>query len=115
MGKLSTHALDTAHGHPANGLGLTLRRQNEDGSWEQLTQTTTNDDGRTDGPLLEGDALTEATYEITFEVGAYFCARGVDCPFLEDVPIRFRVFDPAQGYHVPILCSPWSFSTYRGS
>jgi len=106
MGRLTTHVLDTAAGRPAPGVPVTLRR---DGA--VVAETATNADGRTDAPLAEGAALVPGTYEITFAVGAYFDGHG----FLGDVPVRFRIDDADQHYHVPLLCSPWSYSTYRGS
>lgn len=118
MPRLSTHVLDTAHGRPAAGVALTLSRIAPDGTRTELKRTATNADGRTDQPLLSGDHLAVGTYEITFEAGDYFRAMGValpDPPFVDVVPLRFGVADPAGHYHVPLLVSPWSFSTYRGS
>ena len=77
--------------------------------------TRTNADGRTDAPLLDAAAMAVGTYEIVFHVREYFIARGVECDFLDIVPIRFRITDAAAGYHVPLLCTPWAFNTYRGS
>lgn len=104
MGRLTTHVLDTAAGRPAGGVAITLRR---DGA--VVAETATNADGRTDAPLAE--ELVPGTYEITFAVGDYFAGAG----FLADVPVRFRVDDAGASYHVPLLCSPWSYATYRGS
>ena len=118
MPRLSTHVLDTAHGCPAAGVGVILARVASDGKREELRRTVTNADGRTDQPLLQGDEVEPGTYEITFEAGAYFRARGVALPepaFVDVVPIRFGIADPQGQYHVPLLVSPWSFSTYRGS
>ena len=109
MGKLTTHVLDTAHGRPAAGMRVELLK---DGT--TLLSTVTNADGRCDAPLLEGDALVPGTYELHFHVAAYFTELGVNCPFLDIVPVRFRV-DPGKSYHVPLVCSPWAYSTYRGS
>ncbi len=109
MGRLTTHVLDTAKGKPGAGISIELHRL-EDGREKFLGRTVTNSDGRTDGPLLEGDALVAGLYQLTFSVGEYF---GVG--FLDTVPLRFRIDDPAAHYHVPLLCSPWSYSTYRGS
>lgn len=111
-GALSTHVLDTANGRPAAGVRVTLFRGSE-----RLASTTTNADGRTDAPLLAGDAFTAGTYRIEFAVGDYFAsiANGDARNFLDVVPIVFVVVEPAKGYHVPLLCSPWSYSTYRGS
>jgi len=113
-GKLTTHVLDTATGRPAAGLTITLHRPADDAPLHQLV---TNDDGRAPAPLLEGDALQPGTYELRFAVGDYFAQT--DHPdahrFLGVVPIVFCVDDPEAHYHVPLLVSPWSYSTYRGS
>jgi 5-hydroxyisourate hydrolase len=110
--------LDTARGRPAAGLGVQLARVDEaTGQREVLRTTRTNADGRTDVPLLEGNDLGVGVYEIVFDVGAYFRDAGTaaDPPFLGRVPIRFGIADPGAHYHVPLLASPWSYSTYRGS
>jgi 5-hydroxyisourate hydrolase len=112
---LTTHVLDTAAGRPAAGLRLQLFRLDlsSDGR-ELLKEATTNADGRTDAPLL--DEPVAGVYEISFEVGEYFAGEGVpDPPFLGRVPVRFGIADPSSHYHVPLLVSPWSYSTYRGS
>lgn len=117
MGRLSTHVLDTAHGRPAAGMRFTLSRRDGE-NWQVLRSGVTNADGRTDEPLLTGDAVQAGSYEIAFDVAVYFRAQGValpDPPFLDTVPIRFAISDAAQNYHVPLLVSPWSYSTYRGS
>ncbi len=108
MGKLSTHVLDTANGRPAAGMKIELRRAP---SGEVIKTLTTNNDGRTDEPVLGPEEIVEGDYELTFHVGAYFG----EAKFLDLVPVRFRIADAAQNYHVPLLCSPWSYSTYRGS
>lgn len=114
-GSLTVHALDTALGRPAAGLPLSLFRvgnvvRTQLGSWH------TNEDGRCDTPLLAGDALTVGTYEIEFNVGAWREKTGAtDAGFYDLIPIRFRVTDPAAHYHVPLLVSPYGYSTYRGS
>jgi 5-hydroxyisourate hydrolase len=108
-GRLTTHVLDTASGRPAAGIPIALARLDGDGR-EELAEVTTNADGRTDGPLLADGDLLPGTYELTFSVGAYF-GRG----FLDRVPVRFRIKDADEHYHVPLLVSPWSYSTYRGS
>jgi 5-hydroxyisourate hydrolase len=117
MGHLSTHVLDTAAGKPAAGVVIELRRVAENGTGETLASATTNSDGRTDAPLLEGDALAPGTYELVFAVGAYFTSIGMgpERLFLDRVPVRFRVSEPAAKYHVPLLITPWSYTTYRGS
>ncbi len=108
-GRLTTHVLDTASGRPAAGVEIELARLDGDRR-EVLGTTTTNDDGRTDAPLLEAD-LAAGEYELTFAVGPYFGGDG----FLDRVPVRFTIADADAHYHVPLLVSPWSYSTYRGS
>jgi 5-hydroxyisourate hydrolase len=118
MGRLSTHVLDTVNGRPAAGVRITLDRLASDGSRRRLADATTNADGRTDQPLLSGDALEPGTYELSFAIGAYFRSLGATLPepaFLDIVPLRFGIADPQGHYHVPLLASPWSYSTYRGS
>jgi len=110
VGKLTTHVLDTASGRP--GAGITVELFSLDGGKQVLLSTVrTNADGRTDAPLLEGERLRAGTYQLVFHVGAYFRSQG----FLDLVPIRFVIADAAVHYHVPLLCSPWSYTTYRGS
>jgi 5-hydroxyisourate hydrolase len=115
MGKLTTHALDTYHGRPASGLSLELFRLDAGQGRMLLAGTQTNADGRVDAPLLEGDALIAGEYELVFMVRDYFASRGVESPFLDRIPVGFTVFDASQNYHVPLLFTPWSYSTYRGS
>ena len=124
MGKLSTHVLDTAHGTPAAGVSIRLVRV-EAGVEEELCRVETNADGRTAEPLLTGDALRAGTYELHFDVGTYFAGRTTGTSatdtappgsgFLGVVTVRFTVTRPAENYHVPLLVSPWSYTTYRGS
>jgi len=117
MSRLSTHVLDTANGKPAAGVSLTLYRITPAGR-EQVVATRTNADGRTDAPLLAGSAMTVGVYEIDFEAGAYFRGLGLALPdpaFVDRVTLRFGIADPQGHYHVPLLASPWSYSTYRGS
>ena len=115
MPSLTTHVLDTSNGHPGHGMRIELYRI--DGKKrEPLRQVTTNDDGRTPGPLLDEEGVT-GEFELVFFVGDYFRARGAelpDPPFLELVPIRFGMAEEAH-YHVPLLVSPFGYSTYRGS
>lgn len=112
MGKLSTHVLDTMQGKPAKHVACRLWRLTGDRR-ELLVETRTNEDGRCDKPLLEGDALRMGTYELDFAIGDYF---GLAEPrFLDVVTVRFGIADPAQNYHVPLVATPWSYSTYRGS
>ena len=115
--KLSTHVLDTAHGCPAAGMKIEL--WSFDGEERTLITTAkTNADGRTEIPLLDADEMKAGHYEIVFHVGDYFAAKSANLPkirFLDKVPVRFGIADAGAGYHVPLLCSPWSYSTYRGS
>ncbi len=117
MGRLSTHVLDTVNGKPAAGVAIELFAI-EGTQRRSVIRTRTNGDGRTDAPLMIGDAFRAGTYELIFEVGAYFRSLGTvtaDPPFLDVVPIRFTIAEPDGHYHVPLLVSPWSYSTYRGS
>ncbi len=118
-GRLTTHVLDTAHGRPAAQVQIELwQLDGVDGSRRLLVTTQTNAVGRTDAPLLADTALVAGVYELVFAVGAYFAAQGVPAsalPFLDQVPVRFGIADPAAHYHVPLLVSPWAYSTYRGS
>lgn len=116
-GRLTTHVLDTTHGRPGAGIAVTLYRIDGERR-EQLTRTRTNADGRCDAPLLAGADLTPGVYELVFEAGDYFRACGLrmaEPSFLDVVPIRFGVANADQHYHVPLLVSPYSYSTYRGS
>jgi 5-hydroxyisourate hydrolase len=118
MAGLSTHVLDTVGGGPAEGVSIELYEIGRDGARTLVKRVTTNHDGRTDAPLIAAEAARVATFELVFHVGAYFRAHGVkmaEPPFLDLVPIRFSVADPKAHYHVPLLASPWSYSTYRGS
>ena len=117
MGLLTTHVLDTMNGCPAAGLRVALYRLEGDSS-RLLRELALDADGRAGGPLLEGDAFEVGRYRLLFEVGAYFRARGAALPapeFLDRVPLDFGIADAASHYHVPLLASPWSYSTYRGS
>ncbi len=117
MGRLSTHVLDTVNGKPAKGIAIELFALDGENR-RSVLRTVTNADGRTDAPLMIGDAFRTGTYELVFEVGAYFKALGATTanpPFLDIVPIRFAIAEPDGHYHVPLLVSPWSYSTYRGS
>lgn len=119
MGHLSTHVLDTAHGCPAAGMRVTLQRVHEDGSAQTVKSITLNHDGRNDGgPLLDATEMAVGRWRLVFEVAPYFRARGValpDPPFVDRVQLDFGIADAAGHYHVPLLVSPYSFSTYRGS
>jgi 5-hydroxyisourate hydrolase len=115
-GRLTTHVLDTAQGRPAGDVAIELVRLGSEP--EILRSVRTNADGRTDEPLLEGDELRVGTYELRFAVGAYFAGQALavaDPPFLDIVPVRVGVADVDAHYHVPLLASPWAYSTYRGS
>jgi len=114
---LSTHVLDTMHGCPAAGMAVDLYATQGDSS-TLLQRHVLNHDGRTNAPLFDNNALQVGTYRLVFDVAAYFAARGVALPepqFLNKVSLDFGVADTAQHYHVPLLVSPWSYSTYRGS
>ena len=115
MGRLSTHVLDTARGRPAPAIPIALHRVAADGSRSLVCRAVTNGDGRTDAPLLSGDAFAIGTYELVFSVGAYFDGLAPGAPFLDEVPLRFSIREADGHYHVPLLVSPWSYSTYRGS
>lgn len=114
MGRLTTHVLDLTRGRPAAGMAIALWRLNGDAR-VRLESTRTNADGRTDSPLLESAQLSPGVYEIVFEVGEYFALAAPAGRFLDSVPLRFTVADPAAHYHVPLLTTPWAYSTYRGS
>ncbi len=111
--KLSTHVLDLVRGAPAGGVTIELWRRGTDQAL--LKTVVTNADGRTDAPLLGAGELAVGAYELVFQVRAYFAQRGIPCDFLDNVPIRFHVSDPTASYHVPLLVTPWAYSTYRGS
>ena len=118
MGKLTTHVLDTAHGRAGAGMRVALFALDAQGVRACLVEFVTNADGRCDAPLLEGDALVPGIYELAFAVGDYFADLGVALPtprFLDTVVLRVGIADASAHYHVPLLCSPWSYSTYRGS
>ena len=117
-GRLTTHVLDTASGKPAQGVTVSLFAIEASGGRRLLKSTQTNGDGRCDAPFLTGAEMAVGAYELVFEVAAYFRAAGVtlsDPPFLDVVPIRFGIADASAHYHVPLLISPYGYSTYRGS
>jgi 5-hydroxyisourate hydrolase len=111
VAKITTHALDIVHGRPAAGMRVVLRRQ---GAAEAVADVVLNADGRTGAPLLDDPAGGGGVWELEFHLAAYFAQHGLDSPFLEVVPIRFRVV-AGERYHVPLVCSPWAYQTYRGS
>lgn len=115
QGRLTTHVLDTTHGRPAAGVRVELLLVRGEQS-QHLLSTNTNADGRTDGPLLEGEQFQLGTYELVFHVGQYFQRLGaaIEHPFLDIVPVRFSMAE-GKHYHVPLLVSPFGYSTYRGS
>jgi len=115
--KLSTHVLDTAHGSPAQGMQIELWSL-AGGKSTLLKTVHTNADGRTDAPLLSANEMKTGEYELIFYVGNYFSQKvsnEAKIRFLDKVPIRFGIADTTASYHVPLLCSPWAYSTYRGS
>ncbi|MGQ7791567.1 hydroxyisourate hydrolase [Faunimonas sp. B44] len=115
MGRLTAHVLDTARGRPA--AGMRLRLLEAEGARE-IAAAVTNADGRCDAPLLEGEAMRAGRYDLVFDAGGYFDRLGLDLPepkFLDEVVIRFGIADPDAHYHVPLLVSPFGYSTYRGS
>jgi len=117
-GRLSTHVLDTQAGRPAPGLRIELHTLSRAGESALVVETVTNADGRTDKPLIGERPVPIGTYELRFHVGVYFAQKSVplaDPPFLDIVPLRFAVAEPEGHYHVPLLMTPWSYSTYRGS
>ena len=117
MGKLSTHVLDTTQGKPGAGVKIALFAVGAAGRVLVKTDTT-NADGRCSQPLLEGDAMQPGRYELVFAAGDYFAAQGMALPeprFIDQVSIAFGIADATQNYHVPLVVTPWSYSTYRGS
>jgi 5-hydroxyisourate hydrolase len=108
MSTLSTHVLDTMRGRPAAGMKIELWSRDRS---ELIKTVTTNSDGRTNGPLLAGEEMKSGNYELLFRVGDYFGERS----FLDEVPVRFTISDVTAKYHVPLLVTPWAYSTYRGS
>ena len=117
-GRLTTHVLDTHRGRPASGVAIELVELSSSGTTRLILRAKTNGDGRTDRPLMAEQPIPIAQYELRFGVGGYFADHGastVDPPFLDLIPIRFAVAEPEAHYHVPLIVTPWSYSTYRGS
>ncbi len=117
MGRLTTHVLDTARGCPAGGIRIALYRVSGN-SHRKIAEAVTNADGRTDTPMLEGKAFEAGVYELIFFAGDYLDTAGADLPdpkFLDQIPIRFGIAEDDKHYHVPLLLSPFGYSTYRGS
>ena len=118
MAGLTTHVLDTTRGRPASGVAVELHALAADGGRTLIASVRTNADGRTDAPLIGPAQARAGAFELTFHVGAYFRGQGAttsEPPFLDVVPIRFAIADPKAHYHVPLVVTPWSYSTYRGS
>ncbi|MDQ8187767.1 hydroxyisourate hydrolase [Pelagicoccus sp. SDUM812002] len=116
-GKLSTHVLDNYFGKPAEGIPWKLEVAGGGSEWSKISDGKTNQDGRTDVPLLEGDSLRTACYRITFKIAGYYESREVELaspPFLDEILITVNLV-AGENYHVPLLMTPWSYSTYRGS
>jgi hydroxyisourate hydrolase len=115
---VTTHVLDTTIGRPAAGMAIEFSILSGDGTWRLLKNERTNADGRTAAPLLSGPETLIGSYRLVFGVADYFRSRGVnlpDPPFLDRVPIRFGIADAGTHYHIPLICTPWTYSTYRGS
>jgi 2-oxo-4-hydroxy-4-carboxy-5-ureidoimidazoline decarboxylase len=116
-GLLTTHMLDAHSGHPAAGVMVELSEVFASGGRRRIMRVITNEEGRTDVPLIAGRPIPSGHYEITFDIGAYFARQGIlvaEPPFLGIVPIRFAVAEPEGHYHIPLLATPWSYTTYRG-
>ena len=116
MTKLTTHVLDVYSGKPGKGISVELYYISNS-ERKKITSVKLNNDGRADSPLVQGENFIKGKYELVFYIGDYFknISPASDVPFLDDVIIRFGISDPSQHYHVPLLVSPWSYSTYRGS
>ena len=114
MSAITTHVLDTSAGRPARGVRVILSNVGDDGSWNRIAEGATDDDGRVSDLLEDGDTLAAGNYSLCFETGEYYEAQGADT-FYPQACIHFRVQDPSQRYHVPLLLSPYGYSTYRGS
>ena len=118
MAGLTTHVLDTVNGRPAAGVKIELFELGPDGGRVRIAQARTNRDGRTDSPLIPASDARTGSFELEFQIGDYFRGAGAataDPAFLEVVPIRFAIADASAHYHVPLVATPWSYSTYRGS
>ena len=114
MSRITSHVLDTSLGHPAAGVSITLSLRSKDGSWKELGRGVTDADGRAKELLPEGSELTVGTYRLTFDTASYFRARNTETLFPQ-VEVAFLVSDPKKRYHIPLLLSPFGYSTYRGS
>ena len=114
MSAITTHVLDISRGRPASGVAVRLELEGADGAWQQIGEGTTDADGRAKDLLPPGFSLQDGVYRLAFATGAYFAAQEIEA-FYREVVIVFTVSDPAQHYHVPLLLSPFGYSTYRGS
>ena len=114
MSEITTHVLDTSRGRPAGGLPVTLEFETAGGSWEQIGKGSTDPDGRAKNLLAPGFALRSGVYRLVFDTATYFAAQKIE-GFYREVSIVFTIRDPAHHYHVPLLLSPFGYSTYRGS
>ena len=114
MSAITTHVLDTSRGRPASGVAVRLELESADGAWKRIGKAVTDADGRASNLLPHGFALHGGVYRLTFATGPYFAAQEIEA-FYREVVIVFTVSDPAQHYHVPLLLSPFGYSTYRGS
>jgi len=117
MPGLTTHILDTTHGVPASGVKIELYKYSG-GVRTRVRETVTNEDGRTDSPMLSEEQMMPYVYELLFHMGDYFRAKGVELPetpFFDVISVRFTIHDHTQHFHVPLLVSPWGYTTYRGS
>jgi hydroxyisourate hydrolase len=115
MAGLTTHVLDTVNGCPAAGVQIELFELGPDGARLRIAQARTNKDGRTDSPLIAATQARTGAFELAFHIGDYFQGVGAAAAFLDVVPIRFTIADASAHYHVPLVATPWSYSTYRGS
>ena len=114
MSAITTHVLDISRGRPARGVAVSLERETSDGGWQQIGKGATDADGRARDLMTDGSVLSEGVYRLTFGTGAYFAAQKIES-FYREVVIAFTVSDSAHHYHVPLLLSPFGYSTYRGS
>ncbi len=112
---ITTHVLDTANGHPASGIQVKLEKQQDGGSWKELASGTTNEDGRITDWFNPGGKAEPGLYRVTFHVEAYLKAAGPEPLFYNEIPVIFRLTDPEAHYHIPLLLSPYGYTTYRGS
>ncbi len=112
---ITTHVLDTANGHPANGIRVTLEKQLDNGTWNHIAEGKTNNDGRITDWMPADKKAEKGLYRVTFHAGSYLEQKGNKEPFYTEIPVTFRLSDPSAHYHIPLLLSPFGYSTYRGS